>query len=582
MSSPQIVQQGVLITYTIFPDVTPQTKVERTDVEWGQLVENIRKAPTYLNKSACPLISLAEYGDRRTERGCLRHAANVLRVYGVEFDYDGEKMPIEEAAAILQGASIQSVLYTSPSHTPARPRWRALFPLSEPTMPEKRAEYVGRANRLLGGIASRESFTLSQSFYLGRVRGSEYVVVDTTGRNVDLASDLEPQYFVGATSDGESLRDATTDEQLRSAFIRGEDRYNAMLKLSSRWAARGMPQDDIEAALNELLNKIANAKNGDGIDLHSRVRPLAKSAVRKFGDTRAPKPSMIVTQACEIDEPKEVLLDIASQDVVEMLREYRAKQAKYVTAPFDHEGRKIRFFPGGYSVWSGFPGAGKTTILRQAICQWLNGGEGVFVASLEEDPRALLIRLAGTAFGVEEPTEKQLRWFCEFYAGQLHIWGVIGAGNYRQILGAAQSLVPKGVTQVVIDSLMCLDIDSQGWEIQRKFARLLATFTQTSNVHLHIVAHPKKPSDTENDVHITDVGGSKDIVGAADNVLFIRRGHEQDHGDNCGMKVSIRKQRHFSGSQGEIVGWFNRRLRQFKSDQFDQHPTQYLPKQAYE
>jgi hypothetical protein len=582
MSFPETSRQVVLVSYTIFPDVTPLTKVERSDVEWSHLVENIRRAPTYLNKSSCPLISIAEYGDRRTEKGCLRHAANVLRVYGVELDYDGEKMPIEEAAALLQRANIESVLYTSPSHTPTRPRWRVLMPLSEPAPPDRRAVYVGRANRLLGGIASRESFTLSQSFYLGRVRGAEYVVIETVGRSVDLAAELEPQYYVGASNDGESSRDVTTDEQLRAAFIRGEDRYNAMLKLSSRWAARGMPQDDIEAALNELLNKLTSSKNGDGIDLRSRVRPLAQSAVRKFGDTRAIQLSMMVTQACEIDEPKEVLLDIAAQDVVEMLREYRARQAKYVTAPFDYEGRKIRFFPGGYSVWSGFPGAGKTTILRQAICQWLNGGEGVFVASLEEDPRALLIRLAGTAFGVEEPTENQLRWFCDYYAGQLHIWGVIGAGNHRRILGAAQSLLSKGVTQVVIDSLMCLDIDSQGWEIQRKFARLLATFAQTSNVHLHLVAHPKKPTDSENDVHITDVGGSKDIVGAADNVLFIRRGQEQDNGDNCGMKVSIRKQRHFTGSQGEIVGWFNRRLRQFKSDQFDQHPTQYLPKEAYE
>src|SRR5688572_14144632 len=176
MSVLPLMSHALLITYTLFPDVTPATKTERADIPWEQLVENIKTAPTYINKGACPLISLAEYGELRTDKDCLRHANNVQRVFGVELDYDGEQMPIEEAAAILQRANICSVLYTSPSHTPQAPRWRALLPLSEPALPDKRREYVARANRLLGGIASRESFTLSQSFYIGRVRGAEYVV----------------------------------------------------------------------------------------------------------------------------------------------------------------------------------------------------------------------------------------------------------------------------------------------------------------------------------------------------------------------------------------------------------------------
>ena len=36
-----------------------------------------------------------------------------------------------------------------------------------------------------------------------------------------------------------------------------------------------------------------------------------------------------------------------------------------------------------------------------------------------------------------------------------------------------------------------------------------------------------------------------------------------------------------SGFIGDISGWFNRGLRQFKSDQFDNIPTQYMPREAY-
>lgn len=277
-----------LITYTLFPSVTPRSKSERADVPWSELVARIQNSPTYTSKASCPLVSLAEYGDEMSQAACLRHAANVRRIFGVELDYDGEQMPIEEAAALVQRANLEAVLYTSPSHTPQRPRWRILLPLGDPETPEKRAEFVGRANRIIGGTASRESFTLSQSFYIGRVRGAEYVVIPTHGRTLDLASEIEPQYHVAAHNDGESKFDKTSDEQLRAAFFRGEDRYQAMLKLSARWAARGMAADDIEAALHALLDECpGGTANGDGVDLRTRCRPMAESAWRKFGETRA-------------------------------------------------------------------------------------------------------------------------------------------------------------------------------------------------------------------------------------------------------------------------------------------------------
>lgn len=279
-------EESILVTYTLFPHVYPKEKVVREDVPWEDLTGRIKNAATYINKTDCPLISMAEYGDTiDRDHKCLRYAENVQRVYGVELDYDGEQVPIEEAAQLLQKANLRSILYTSPSHTAAKPRWRALLPLCEPALPEKRGEYVGRANRALGGIASRESFTLSQSFYIGRVRGASYEVLETEGRCIDNASDLLPQYYAGHANGG-APRDQTTDADLRAAFERGENRYQAMLKLSSRWAARGMSGDDIEESLLQMLG--AGSHNGDGIDLRSRARPMADSAVRKFGETRRP------------------------------------------------------------------------------------------------------------------------------------------------------------------------------------------------------------------------------------------------------------------------------------------------------
>ena len=245
----------------------------------------------FRSKYDLPLISLGNYGECPTTKGCIRHAANVQEVCGIEVDYDAGKMSIDEAAAKLTAARIEAVLYTSPSHTPEKPRWRGLLRLAVPVAPKARAALVGRVNRVLGGVLARESFTLSQSFFIGRVEGCvEYRVLETAGAPIDQRPDISPQYFPSSstTTDLRGNFDATPDSELRAAFARGEDRYNSMQKLSARWAARGMKEDDIAAALHALLNESPDgAKNADGVDLRSRVAGLAASAVKKFGETRA-------------------------------------------------------------------------------------------------------------------------------------------------------------------------------------------------------------------------------------------------------------------------------------------------------
>lgn len=275
---------GPLITYTVFPDVWPKAKTEHADAPWVELVRTLANPPAYMSKAACPLLSLCEYGDNLSDKGYLRHAANVVRVHGVEVDYDGEVVTPEEGQARLQAAGLTAVIYTSASYTEGAPRWRAILPLSEAALPAQRATFVARANRALGGIASRESFTLSQSFYFGQVRGARYKFLETHGRCVDQAVDLEPLFHQAQGTDPKTGRDTRSNQQLLEAFNRGEGRYEAMLKLSSRWAARGMPYDDIVAALDDLLAN-GTSLNGDGIDLRTRIEPMAASAVRKFGGT---------------------------------------------------------------------------------------------------------------------------------------------------------------------------------------------------------------------------------------------------------------------------------------------------------
>jgi hypothetical protein len=308
------------------------------------------------------------------------------------------------------------------------------------------------------------------------------------------------------------------------------------------------------------------------------------AAIAKLDTSRARRlGQMLVTDVGEFREPRQVLFDLSKITARDMLGEFTKAREKFATSPFDVGGHKLKFYRKGYTIWSGYPGAGKTTMLRQLVCHLLSARESVFLASLEEHPVDVIVQLAGVAFGREIPTERQLQWFIDYYAERLKVWGITGIASHREIFGTLQKLAAEGVTQAFIDSLMCLDINSQDFEAQRKFANVMNAMAIESNIHLHLVAHPRKAVSVDQEPDINDIAGGADYGRLAHNVVFARRGKGVAHDEWLSpMLFAIRKQRYGSGYIGDVTGWFNRHLRQFKEDQFDQRPTQYLPKQAYE
>ena len=129
-------------------------------------------------KTKLPWWKLAGFGNKKSPPdpetgkggGCLRWDPNVDKFSGIEADYDGEVMSFDEAVAILKEMNVRALIYTSPSHTEAAPRWRLLLPVSCELPLEMRAKLVARVNGRFGGIFASESFTLSQSYYFGAAK----------------------------------------------------------------------------------------------------------------------------------------------------------------------------------------------------------------------------------------------------------------------------------------------------------------------------------------------------------------------------------------------------------------------------
>jgi hypothetical protein len=145
-------------------------------------------------KSKLPWLKLARFGDKRTDKNSLRHDANVNQFSGIELDYDGEQKSFDDGVATLRKIGVRCLVYTSPSHTNAAPRWRVLMPVSRKLPLDMRAKLVARVNGRFGGVFKGvESFTLSQSFYYGLALDNpapdhRAEVID--GRMIDQCDDL--------------------------------------------------------------------------------------------------------------------------------------------------------------------------------------------------------------------------------------------------------------------------------------------------------------------------------------------------------------------------------------------------------
>ncbi|GGL52205.1 virulence-associated E family protein [Wenxinia marina] len=170
------------------------------DREAQQLSGTLRKLAkdivrkTAPRKEALSLIKFAEFGTARSEKGFLRHDANVTGISGIELDYDkGERTP-EEAARRLRNAGVAGIVVTSPSHgLPGKGnRWRPYLPLSRTYPPEDREPLARKAAAILGGGFAGESFALSTAFYAGGLDGRPpEVFLSEGGAYLDEVDDVD-------------------------------------------------------------------------------------------------------------------------------------------------------------------------------------------------------------------------------------------------------------------------------------------------------------------------------------------------------------------------------------------------------
>ena len=118
------------VRITFFPDEAAQS-LRTADLTLPQLADRIAKQ-TAASKMELPWLKLAVFGNKRSEKNCLRTNANVVQITGIEIEHDAGEISFDTAIAAMRKARVRSLLYTSPSYVPAtKERWRILVPLSQ-------------------------------------------------------------------------------------------------------------------------------------------------------------------------------------------------------------------------------------------------------------------------------------------------------------------------------------------------------------------------------------------------------------------------------------------------------------------
>jgi hypothetical protein len=256
-----------VIAVTFFANFGARTK--RVEVLSLGAVAELARTTSAPAKAALPWWKLARFGNRATPSGSFRHDRNVLCVTGVEGDYDGEDVGFDEALERLAKAGLQGLVYTSPSHCSARPRWRVLCPTSRELPPGARFGLVGRLNGVLGGVLGAESWTLSQSYYYGAVGNNpDHRVEVVDGEFIDRLDELDliaigkPASKAGAGYSNGSC--APVDEPALLEQIRiGEVYHPAAMRLLGSWALRGVPLLEARARLLSAFDRVSARDRDD-------------------------------------------------------------------------------------------------------------------------------------------------------------------------------------------------------------------------------------------------------------------------------------------------------------------------------
>ena len=262
--------------------------------------------------------------------------------------------------------------------------------------------------------------------------------------------------------------------------------------------------------------------------------------------------------------------------------------------------RALGFKRGDVTVWSGFRGCGKSSLLSNLI---LNSSDKKYKNAIwtgelidHQFKQWLYLQAAGKQYNrqygqtdyfytPDHIAERIDKWIDNY----VWLFNNKYGDNFMQISEQLRRLKETEDLDVAyLDNLMVLnyrELDQDKYDRQGILMQKLEDLAKELNIHIHIVAHPNKSSGF---IRVDNISGSGDISNKADNVMLMHR-INQDFRNNakgilnsftyneiltsgCTNAIEIGKFR----SKGSLVGEFAKLYFEMESNRLRNSPTESI------
>lgn len=195
----------------------------------------------------------------------------------------------------------------------------------------------------------------------------------------------------------------------------------------------------------------------------------------------------------------------------------------------------IGFNKGEVSVWSGKNGSAKSTILNQICLNVVNNGFRSIIFSGELTPHRLKNWTHQQAAGRQyvKPTEYDNLFTVPSNVGaKIDTWltdkffiynNRYGNKIDQLLIDIKQHVIEKDIDMVVLDNVMAIDFDALNgdkYDKQKNAILAICDLALELNIHIHLVAHPRKSVSF---LRKEDISGTADLTNRVDNVFICHR-----------------------------------------------------------
>lgn len=193
---------------------------------------------------------------------------------------------------------------------------------------------------------------------------------------------------------------------------------------------------------------------------------------------------------------------------------------------------------GEVTILSGLNGSGKSSWLNNVMLNVTQRGFKVALFSGELTDFNVMKWLAQCAAGrnyvskvsgsdyAYEVDDMVYAKICDWLYEKFYLYNNNYGNQFQQILNDLDEVVGKGVSLIVLDNLMAMQISNLNGdknEKQKEFILNIVEFAKRKNVHIIVVCHPRKESGTQIFLRKESIAGSGDLTNAVQNVMIVHR-----------------------------------------------------------